>query len=176
LIAFARAKVVVFEALIVFVARMASKRIEIVNRRRKSQPKSPPAGVDLTVMAERRMNEVHDGSCCAVAATSDLIGSKWTALLVHDLSEGPRRFTQLEHACTGISPRTLSERLHMLELEGIVARHSYPESPPRVEYELTDKGVSLLPIIDAMSTFGHAWLIDEHDHEHVTRPRVGVRA
>jgi DNA-binding HxlR family transcriptional regulator len=125
-------------------------------------------------MAERRMKEVHDGASCAVAATSDLIGSKWTALLVHDLSEGPRRFTQLEHACTGISPRTLSERLHMLELEGIVERHSYPESPPRVEYELTDKGVSLLPIIDAMSTFGHAWLIDDHDHEHVTRPRVGT--
>ena len=113
------------------------------------------------------MMEVHDGSCCAVAATSDLIGSKWTALIVHDLSEGPRRFTQLEHACHGISPRTLSERLHMLEQEGIVLRRSYPESPPRVEYALTDKGDALLPIIEAMSRFGHSWLIDEHDHEHV---------
>ena len=56
----------------------------------------------------------------------------------------------------------------MLEQEGIVARRSYPESPPRVEYELTDKGVALLPIIDAMSSFGHEWLIDDHDHEHVT--------
>jgi DNA-binding HxlR family transcriptional regulator len=128
-------------------------------------------------MAERRMNDVHDGSCCAVAACADLIGSKWTSLIVHDLSEGPRRFTQLEHACPGISPRTLSERLHMLEEERIVARFSYPESPPRVEYELTDKGVSLLPIIEEMRTFGHAWLIDDHDHEHVERPRrVGVRA
>ena len=90
----------------------------------------------------RKMNEVHDGVTCAVAATSDLIGSKWTALIVHDLSEGPRRFTELEHACPGISPRTLSERLHMLERQGIVERHSYPESPPRVEYELTDKGVA----------------------------------
>ena len=70
-------------------------------------------------MADRKMNEVHDGTC-AVAATSDLIGSKWTALIVHDLSEGPRRFTELEHACPGISPRTLSERLHMLEEQGIV--------------------------------------------------------
>ena len=121
-------------------------------------------------MSERRMMEVHDGSCCAVAATSDLIGSKWTALIVHDLSEGPRRFTQLEKACHGISPRTLSERLHMLEQEGIVLRRSYPESPPRVEYALTDKGESLLPIIEAMSHFGHAWVIDEDDHEHVERP------
>lgn len=117
------------------------------------------------------MMEVHDGSVCAVAATSDLIGSKWTALLVHDLSEGPRRFTQLEHACHGISPRTLSERLHMLEEEGIVSRRSFPESPPRVEYELTGKGLAMLPIIDAMSSFGHAWLIDDHDHEH-TPPRL----
>jgi DNA-binding HxlR family transcriptional regulator len=120
---------------------------------------------------QRRMNEVHDCSCCAVAATSDLIGSKWTALIVHDLSEGPRRFTQLEHACPGISPRTLSERLHMLEQEGIVLRRSYPESPPRVEYELTRKGVALLPIIEEMRSFGHNWLISElaYDHEHLVR-------
>jgi DNA-binding HxlR family transcriptional regulator len=117
-------------------------------------------------MSERKMMEVHDGSCCAVAATSDLIGSKWTALIVHDLSEGPRRFTQLEHACHGISPRTLSERLHMLEEEGIVLRRSYPESPPRVEYALTDKGAALLPIIEAMSHFGHSWLIDPGAHRH----------
>ena len=119
----------------------------------------------------RKMNEVHDAFTCAVAATSDLLSQKWTALLVHDLSEGPRRFTELEHACPGISPRTLSERLHMLESQGIVERHSYPESPPRVEYELTDKGLAVLPIIDAMRSFGHSWLIDEHDHEHVVRER-----
>jgi len=112
------------------------------------------------------MMEVHDGSCCAVAATSDLIGSKWTALIVHDLSEGPRRFTQLEHACHRISPRTLSERLHMLEQEAIVARRSYPESPPRVEYELTQKGRDMLPIIEAMSKFGHSWLIEGDPLDH----------
>ena len=112
-------------------------------------------------MAERRMLEVHDGSCCAVAATSDLIGSKWTALIVHDLSEGARRFSELEHACHGISPRTLSERLHMLEQERIVARKSYPESPPRVEYELTEKGRALLPIIREMRRFGRAWMVAE---------------
>ena len=104
------------------------------------------------------MNEVHNASC-SVAATADLIGSKWTPLIVHDLSEGPRRFTQLEHACPGISPRTLSERLDMLEREGIVIRRSYPESPPRVEYELTAKGRALLPIINAMRRFGRSWLV-----------------
>jgi DNA-binding HxlR family transcriptional regulator len=111
----------------------------------------------------RTMNEVHDETC-AVACCAEIIGAKWTALIVHDLSEGPRRFSELEHSCPGISPRTLSERLRTLEQEKIVVRRSYNETPPRVEYELTAKGTSLLPIIGAMSTFGHAWLVPEHDH------------
>ena len=106
----------------------------------------------------RTMNPIHDSTCCSVAATAEIIGAKWTALLVHDLSEGARRFSELEHSCTGISPRTLSERLRVLESEGIVERRSYAESPPRVEYELTEKGAALLPIIDAMREFGHEWL------------------
>ena len=106
------------------------------------------------------MNPIHD-STCSVAACAEILGAKWTAVLVHDLSEGPRRFSQLEHSCAGISPRTLSERLHKLEEERIVARQSYPETPPRVEYELTAKGEDLLPIISEMRRFGHAWLLDE---------------
>ena len=78
----------------------------------------------------RTMNQVHDRTC-AVACTADIIGAKWTALVVHDLSEGPRRFSELEHACPGISPRTLSERLDLLESHGVLIRRSYPESPPR---------------------------------------------
>ena len=110
------------------------------------------------MVTPRTMNPVHESTSCAVAACAEIIGAKWTALLVHDLSEGPRRFSELEHSCAGISPRTLSERLRALEDEGIVVRHSYAESPPRVEYELTDKGAALLPIIDAMREFGHTHL------------------
>ncbi len=106
----------------------------------------------------RTMQPIHDATCCSVAACAEIIGAKWTALLVHDLSEGPRRFSELEHSCHGISPRTLSERLRALEQDGLVARRSYPESPPRVEYELTAKGEALLPIINAMREFGHDWL------------------
>ena len=106
------------------------------------------------------MNPVHDTASCAVAACTEILGAKWTALLVHDLSEGARRFSQLENACPGISPRTLSERLRALETEQIVERRSYSESPPRVEYELTDKGSALLPIIEEMRRFGHSYLTD----------------
>src|SRR2546425_12998070 len=115
----------------------------------------------------RTMNPVHESTTCAVAASAEIIGAKWTALLVHDLSEGPRRFSQLERSCSGISPRTLAERLRALEQEGIVERRSYPESPPRGEYELTDKGDSLLPIIDAMRALGHTWAPRQHDHSHL---------
>jgi DNA-binding HxlR family transcriptional regulator len=115
------------------------------------------------------MRPVHDEEC-AVACTADVIGAKWTAVLVHDLSEGPRRFSDLERALAGISPRTLSERLRALEQDGIVVRQSYAESPPRVEYELTAKGKALLPIIDAMRRFGHEWLVPEHDHGRAAEP------
>ena len=114
------------------------------------------------------MRPVHDEHC-SVACTAEIIGAKWTAVLVHDLSEGQRRFSELEHACPGMSPRTLSERLRVLEQEGIVGRRSYPESPPRVEYALTAKGESLLPIIEQMRRFGHEWLVPEHGHRHTAR-------
>src|ERR671937_1286359 len=115
------------------------------------------AATKMSVM-QRTMNPVHESTSCAVAACAEIIGAKWTALLVHDLSEGARRFSELEHSCAGISPRTLSERLRALEEEGLVVRRSYAESPPRVEYELTEKGEALLPIIAEMRHFGHAYL------------------
>ena len=103
---------------------------------------------------------------CPVCRTADIVCGKWTLLLVRDLAEGCTRFSELERSLSGISPRTLSLRLRALEDEGIVERHSYPESPPRVEYELTEKGEALLPIIDAMREFGHTHLNCDHDHSH----------
>jgi len=107
----------------------------------------------------------------AVAASSDILGAKWTALLVYDLAAGRRRFRELEHSCAGISSRTLAERLRALEAAGVIRRHSYPESPPRVEYELTPKGRDLLPIIEAMTEFGRSWLVPRR-----VRARAPARA
>jgi DNA-binding HxlR family transcriptional regulator len=114
----------------------------------------------------RTMRAVHDEQC-SVACTADIIGSKWTAIIVHDLSEGARRFSELERSCPGISPRTLSDRLRALEQEGIVVRRS---GRRRVEYELTEKGRALLAIIEEMRRFGHAWLVPEHGHAHEPVP------
>ena len=95
---------------------------------------------------------------CPVCKTAEIVCAKWTLLLVRDLSEGRSRFCELERSLQGISPRTLSLRLRALEEEGIVARQTCSEVPPRVEYALTEKGRALLPIIDGMRTYGTRWL------------------
>ena len=78
--------------------------------------------------------------------------------MLRDLSEGRTRFCELERSLAGISPRTLSLRLRALEEEGIVKRHTFPEVPPRVEYQLTPKGNALMPLIEDMRQYGREWL------------------
>jgi DNA-binding HxlR family transcriptional regulator len=95
---------------------------------------------------------------CPVCATAEIICGKWTILVIRDLAEGHSRFCELERSLSGISPRTLSLRLKALEDEGIVARQTFPEVPPRVEYSLTDKGRALLPLIEDMRSYGRDWL------------------
>lgn len=95
---------------------------------------------------------------CPVCRTAEIVCGKWTLLLVRDLAEGRSRFCELERSLQGISPRTLSLRLRALEDEGIVERSTFPEVPPRVEYELTEKGRALIPIVDDMRTYGERWL------------------
>jgi DNA-binding HxlR family transcriptional regulator len=95
---------------------------------------------------------------CPVCRTAEIVCGKWTLLLIRDLSEGRSRFCELERSLQGISPRTLSLRLRALEEEGIVERDTYPEVPPRVEYQLTEKGRALLPIIDDLRMYGSRWL------------------
>jgi DNA-binding HxlR family transcriptional regulator len=110
----------------------------------------------VTVSAAHRARL--DGTREAIAVAAEIIGHKWTALIINELADRPQRFRDLEHACVGISTRTLAERLRALENAGVVARSSYPESPPRVEYELTSKGEALLPIVSEMRRFGEATL------------------
>jgi DNA-binding HxlR family transcriptional regulator len=97
-------------------------------------------------------------SDCPVCRTADIVCGKWTLLVIRDLAEHRARFCELERSLEGISPRTLSLRLRALEEEGIVARKTFPEVPPRVEYALTEKGRALVPIIDSMRAYGNEWL------------------
>src|SRR6059036_1448250 len=96
---------------------------------------------------------------CPVGCCAEIISGKWTLLIIRDLADGSCRFCELERSLEGISPRTLSLRLRALEAEGIIARHTYPEVPPRVEYCLTAKGEALIPMIDYMRRYGRRWLL-----------------
>ncbi len=96
-----------------------------------------------------------------------LIGDTWTLMIVYNLMDGSKRFGELLEALGNISPKTLSQRLKMLEEVRIVDRHAYIEIPPRVEYSLTEKGKALLGIIEAIRDFGMHYLSDEetpHDY------------
>ncbi len=84
-------------------------------------------------------------------------------LVIRDLAEGSTRFSELERSLAGISPRTLSLRLRALEDEGILARETYSEVPPRVEYSLTEKGEALVPLIEGMRSYGREWLAERCD-------------
>jgi DNA-binding HxlR family transcriptional regulator len=95
---------------------------------------------------------------CPVARTAELIGNKWTPLIIRDLVKGEKRFSELERSLRGISPKTLSERLKKLEEARVVNRTCFAEVPPRVEYTLTEKGFALLPVIDSMRAYGSTWL------------------
>src|SRR6266851_3795464 len=92
---------------------------------------------------------------CPVARTLDIIGERWTILVLRDLlREGPRKFQDFERSFPDISPSTLSARLKTLEEHGIVERRFYDEHPPRAEYVLTDKGRELGPVLRALRDWG----------------------
>jgi DNA-binding HxlR family transcriptional regulator len=86
----------------------------------------------------------------------DRVGDKWTLIVVHELAWGPRRFTELLRAVDGLSQRMLTVTLRGLERDGLVHRTIYPTVPPRVDYELTDLGTTLLDTICQLM----AWTVD----------------
>jgi DNA-binding HxlR family transcriptional regulator len=92
---------------------------------------------------------------CPVARTLDLIGERWTLLMLRDLFlHGPRRFQDFQDSLGAVAPNTLSARLKDLEDSGLVVRHLYSEHPPRLEYRLSPKGKSLGPVLKALRDWG----------------------
>ena len=96
---------------------------------------------------------------CPMAAAARLLGDKWTLIVLRDLAQGSCRFKSLENSGEGISPSILTARLRELEEKGLISRRSFNEIPPRVEYTLTEKGRDVLPVIDALRTYGVRWCV-----------------
>jgi len=92
-----------------------------------------------------------------VAAAMEIIGAKWTSLLLKELAGGSKRFCEFEEAIPKINPRTLSQRLDDLESQGIVTKERFNEVPPRIEYSLTAKGQDLIPVLRSMAEWGNKY-------------------
>lgn len=90
-----------------------------------------------------------------------LFGDMWTLMIVYNLLMGTRRFGELRVAMGNVSPKTVSQRLKMLEEDGFVDRHAFAEIPPRVEYQLTEKGLALAGVLEAIRQFSDRYLSDD---------------
>ena len=94
------------------------------------------------------------GQACPVAKSLELVGERWTLLIVRDLLGGARRYQDFQASLPGIAPALLSTRLKLMEEHGLIARQLYSDHPPRAEYVLTDKGRELGLVIGALATWG----------------------
>ena len=110
----------------------------------------------------------HYDQNCPVAKALELVGDRWTLLMVRDLlDEGSRRFQDFQQSLKGIAPAILSDRLKLMEEHGLVTRRFYSDHPPRAEYTLTDKGKDLGLVIGALATWGSRHVYPEAALVHV---------
>ena len=104
---------------------------------------------------------------CPVARALDIVGERWSLLILRDLVlHGTRKFSDFQASFGAISPNTLSARLKRLEDGGVIERRLYDDRPPRAEYVLTEKGLALRPVLRALRTWGEA---------HAPRRRASAR-
>jgi DNA-binding HxlR family transcriptional regulator len=111
---------------------------------------------------------------CPIARTLDVIGDRWTLIILRDLRFGMTKFSELLANSPGLPPRILSERLKKLVEQGLAERVVYSEHPLRAEYRLTEKGLSLEPVIEAIAVWGMQHLLDD-DEQAEAQDRVRER-
>jgi DNA-binding HxlR family transcriptional regulator len=96
--------------------------------------------------------------CPRFEKATELLSKRWVSLIVYTLISGPRRFSEIEDSLSNLSGKMLSERLKELEIEGIIKREVFPETPVRIEYSLTDKGQALGPIFGEIAKWSSEWI------------------
>ncbi len=116
------------------------------------------------------------GAFCPVFHKAvELIGRRWTGTIIRAMRSGRTRFSDIAHAIPGLSDRLLSERLKELEHEKIITRTVYPETPVRIEYELTEKGRDLDAVMQAIGEWSYRWVEVDHTEEASIRECVEER-
>lgn len=106
-------------------------------------------------MAEPRIYDTQE--FCPVARTLNVVGDRWTILVLRELSWGRKRYSALLKALDGISTNLLADRLKKLEDTGMIHQVRYTEHPPRFEYRLTEKGRAFVPVLQALRAYGETW-------------------
>jgi DNA-binding HxlR family transcriptional regulator len=106
-----------------------------------------------------KCNSLSDLQNCPVTATMEVIGGKWKILILHLINNDINRFGKMTMMLKGISKQMLTTQLRELEADGVIERKIYAEIPPRVEYFLTERGKSLLPIVESMKDWGNTFLL-----------------
>ena len=118
---------------------------------------SPHAGEEAAIPATPPQKRHPYNQWSPDARALDLVGDKWTLLIVRDLAGGPRRFVELQRVLPGISTEQLRSRLNRMVADGLLTRQRYREVPPRVDYELTARSRDLLPVLGALARWGYEW-------------------
>ena len=131
-----------------------------------------PAGDRRNDMANPGLSEAF---CPYYRRAVELIGRRWTGAILRALASGVNRFSDIADTVPGLSDRMLSERLKELENEGIVVRTIHPETPVRIDYQLTDKGRSLRKVMEELSSWAYAWLAPSEEASHVTEDQEAAR-
>lgn len=103
------------------------------------------------------MNSQDFSMCPRFETAFSVLGKRWNGLIIYSLMSGPKRFKDISHIIPSMSDKMLSERMKDLENEGILVRHVYPETPVRIEYELTEKGKALQPVMDQVQNWAEHW-------------------
>jgi DNA-binding HxlR family transcriptional regulator len=106
----------------------------------------------------------HQGECKAELAMK-VIQGRWKLLILRELVDGVKRFSDLQRALEGVSQKVLTAQLRDLEADGVVHRTIHAEVPPRVEYELTDLGTGLLPVLDGLHAWGERQTSSAEEHK-----------
>jgi DNA-binding HxlR family transcriptional regulator len=101
------------------------------------------------------MEKIH--MCPRFEAAFELLGKRWTGLIIRTLLKGAKRFSDVQEVIPNLSARMLTERLKDLEEQGILVRNVYPEMPVRIEYELTEKGRALEKALDEIQAWAEEW-------------------
>lgn len=121
----------------------------------------------------------HDDACPAVREVLNRVGDKWSVLVIVSLSAGPRRFNELRRGIEGISQRMLTLTLRGLERDGLVTRMLYPSIPPRVDYELTGLGRTLLIPLQTLAAWAKKHRVEiqaaRQQHDRKGAPAIASR-